>query len=195
MFDYLSINFYIFLERLIPSFFCAVLYKTTHNFPRNKTLTTSLKTSTRLPPFLLDNAIICPKLSPSRLRSSTSRAPETSGISLPFAFSPSFSVDSGRKARSAGLTGVDWDMPGCGRAQGLTPADSQSYPRQPHQGMTTKPGWNCRTPSPSLATTPTANCLGFNIACGMKARGGRWGRGGGGGGKGAKAVKRDKGGW
>lgn len=28
---------------------------------------------------------------------------------------------------------VDWDMPGCGRAQGLTPADSQSYPRQPHQ--------------------------------------------------------------
>lgn len=50
--------------------------------------------------------------------------------------------------------------------------------------MTTKPGWNCRTPSPSLATTPTANCLGFNIACGMKARGGRWGGGRGGGSKG-----------
>lgn len=51
-------------------------FETAYNFhPRNETLTTtSLKTSTRLPPFLPDDAIICPKLSPSCLRSSTHSA-------------------------------------------------------------------------------------------------------------------------
>lgn len=75
MSNYWSIhNSEYFLDRtILLSFPYAVLCKTAYNFhPRNETLTTtSLKTSTRLPPFLSDDAIICPKLSPSYLRSST----------------------------------------------------------------------------------------------------------------------------